>query len=108
MPNRPRTHRVSLPRSSSSKERARFYATEKWKRLRVIILKRDPQCVICGERASKPVDHIDDNYMNNDLSNLRGLCASCHSRRTLHDLRNPQPIPEPPPPRTLPDNYRFV
>lgn len=30
------------------------------------------------------VDHVDGNHANNDLSNLRTLCANCHRMKTFY------------------------
>ncbi len=35
--------------------------------------------------ASLDVDHRDNDPSNNDLSNLVGMCHSCHSRKTRRD-----------------------
>lgn len=108
MPWKPKYHKNKLPRSSSSRERQRFYQSAKWRRLRVVVLKRDVECQLCHERAATIVDHSDNNHMNNDLSNLRGLCASCHGRKTLCDIRGPQTEPAEKPVRQLPEDYKFV
>ena len=70
-----------------------FYHSATWKKLRKLILARDPLCVIClaaGQvTEATQVDHIvprriapDRSY---DSTNLRSICASCHSRRTRQD-----------------------
>lgn len=57
-----------------------------WRRLREVILSRDPLCVCgCGQ-PSTDVDHIDNDPTNNDLDNLAGMAAACHSRKTQADL----------------------
>lgn len=49
---------------------------------RVSIILNHPYCAICGMRVSDgvrlEVDHIDNNPMNNEPSNLQVLCALCN------------------------------
>jgi hypothetical protein len=44
------------------------------------------KCMKCGSEKSISVHHIDKNYFNNDISNLRVLCNSCHSK--IHGREN--------------------
>lgn len=65
-----------------------------WEKVRLIVLREQPICAdpygfhrSCGEVVpSKEVDHIipirTDPSLRLVLENLRGLCKSCHSRRT--------------------------
>ena len=57
-----------------------------WRRIREGVLRANPLCVECEkQRRVTPatvVDHIDGDAMNNDPSNLQGLCAPCHSAKT--------------------------
>jgi 5-methylcytosine-specific restriction endonuclease McrA len=47
----------------------------------------DNKCSLCGwsdrniitDKIPLEVDHIDGNYLNNDIKNLRLLCPNCHS-----------------------------
>lgn len=65
---------------------ARGYGAE-WRRMRLYILARDPRCRMGCGRPSVEVDHITPRSRGGlDLpSNLRGLCKSCHSRKTAGD-----------------------
>ena len=58
-----------------------------WRRLRILILHRDPVCKVCDRRASWEVDHIKPLRLGgtNRWWNLQGLCKPCHSRKTLRE-----------------------
>lgn len=61
----------------------------KWRQLRALFLKRNPKCIGCGGTEMLNVDHIKSVAEAPELrlvwSNLRTLCHSCHSRRTMLD-----------------------
>ncbi|MGH8660021.1 MAG: HNH endonuclease [Gammaproteobacteria bacterium] len=62
----------------------------RWRRLRLLVLARDPVCRICQRAPSTDVDHIIPKRRGgaDDPSNLQGLCSSCHARKTaLTDAR---------------------
>lgn len=67
-----------------SGQRAAQYAGPAWRVRRAIVLRRDPVCTECGDRPSTTAAHIRSRSAGGDdsLSNLRGLCTSCHSRET--------------------------
>lgn len=79
---------TDLPRLSSSQ---RGYGAQ-WQRLRLVILAEQPVCrgfTKDGKRCHEPateVDHIKphkgDMELFWDMTNLQGLCKSCHSRKT--------------------------
>lgn len=55
-----------------------------WRQLRAEVLARDPMCRDCGRAPSKHADHV---IAKRDggadhVSNLRGVCHSCHSAKT--------------------------
>lgn len=85
MPTRPARHRppaarLSDPRPSAS---VRGYGGH-WRRLRLAWLREHPLCFICARCASE-VDHLlaREKGGTDDPSNLRSLCKSCHSRKTV-------------------------
>lgn len=58
-----------------------------WQRLAKQILERDPTCVLCHIRPSEHADHIvpirDAPDRRLDPTNLQGLCARCHGKKTV-------------------------
>ena len=58
-----------------------------WRRLRVMVLREEPICRVCQHEPSTQVDHITAKTKGgtNDRDNLRGICASCHSRKTVKE-----------------------
>lgn len=77
---------------------ARVIRTERWKRVRVEVLKRDNwQCVQCGARGQLEVDHIipvRDGGSEYDPANLQTLCKQCHAVKTRSEVfggRKPDP-----------------
>ena len=42
----------------------------------------------CGEKLVLQLDHIDGNYRNNEVSNLRILCPNCHSQTDTYTGKN--------------------
>lgn len=65
-------------------------SSDAWRRLRAMVLSEQPLCPECEARGiiepATQVHHINDNAMDNSRTNLVGLCASCHSRHTAHDM----------------------
>jgi len=64
------------------------YNTTRWRQVREIVLARDLICVVCREEAANEADHIVAIARGGevwDLSNLQGLCASCHSKKTRRE-----------------------
>jgi 5-methylcytosine-specific restriction enzyme A len=76
-----------------ARERKRFYDSADWKRLRLWILQRNPLCVECS-RPAREVDHIipiADGGKRLDPNNLQAMCKSCHSSKTMGELRKNMP-----------------
>ena len=80
------------PRSEGTwqgKETNAIYHTTRWKRLRLIQLKRHPLCVECNKnsrvKAANVADHIiriTDGGEPYDLNNLQSLCTACHNSKS--------------------------
>lgn len=104
MPRRIPTHQASKPnrkltyamfnRFRADKEDAKFYSCARWKKKRLVVLKRDPLCVVCKAAGrlvpSTIADHIlerkEHPHLAWDLKNLRGVCESCHNSKTRTHL----------------------
>lgn len=60
------------------------------KRLRKLIMSRDPVCQRCGCARDKdsPMDHIipvSQGGAEYDMDNLQGLCKRCHDKKTVRE-----------------------
>ncbi|MFN0133413.1 MAG: HNH endonuclease [Phycisphaerales bacterium] len=73
-------------RTTTGSSTSRGYGSV-WRRLRKLVLARDPFCMACHRNPSKHVDHIKAkaNGGTDDMGNLRGLCERCHMRKTAKD-----------------------
>ena len=80
-----------------------WYDKAHWrKKLKPLVLARDPVCKTCGRYPSTHADHIKphkgDWTLFCDMANLQGLCASCHSKKTAGEdggFGNAQRRPKP-------------
>lgn len=82
------------PKAWTTLEHKSFYDSRQWKVLREICLANDPFCVHCLSRGvhsiSTVADHkiaINDGGSMTDLSNLQGLCASCHNSKSSNEAK---------------------
>tara|TARA_R110002020_G_scaffold81777_3_gene202836 strand:- start:1214 stop:1510 length:297 start_codon:yes stop_codon:yes gene_type:complete len=71
-----------------------FYRKAPWKKLRRIILDKNPLCVYCLKddivKPAQVVDHIipiKKGGADLDESNLQGLCHKCHNKKTYDENR---------------------
>ncbi len=86
---RPKSATVDGMRPSAAK---RGY-DRRWQRTRSLKLAQHPFCEDCETigivRAAEEVDHIDGKgplgERGHDLTNLRALCKSCHSKKTARE-----------------------
>lgn len=100
MPRRTPTFRPRRrgPDRSRPTAAARGYCTAVWQRLRLAVIARDGGiCQLCyrlvqGDHRDAHIDHIVPKAAGgrDELSNLRLLHASCHSRRTAAYGRSPR------------------
>lgn len=72
-----------LDKERSSRRDRKFYGTSLWQKAREAALQREPICLSCNRRVATEVDHVDNNRYNLKPDNLRSLCKSCHSRKTV-------------------------
>lgn len=83
-------HADREPRRTWSPDRPppekRGYGTA-WRKLRKIILHRDPICRVCGIAPATEVDHVTPLAAGGDNSdeNLRGICEDCHGRKSARE-----------------------
>jgi 5-methylcytosine-specific restriction protein A len=76
-----RKRRAARPRHS-------FYSSPEWKKIRGRYVRLHPVCEEPGcVSASVEVHHVDDDTTNNDDSNLRAVCKSCHGKINLQPFR---------------------
>ncbi len=68
------------------------YKTARWIALALRIRKRDPLCKVCGNKATRIVDHVVPARLwvarGNDFwdeTNLQGLCVGCHNAKTRRE-----------------------
>jgi 5-methylcytosine-specific restriction protein A len=62
-----------------------IYHSTRWRRLRLIVLARDPVCRMCGQEASTDADHVVPITRGGakwNLDNLQGFGPSCHAKKT--------------------------
>ena len=73
-------------RSKFAEEYRHLYNNARWRRLRKIILARDPICVVCERSPATVADHKKDHKgdisLFYDPENLRGVCKECHDKKT--------------------------
>jgi 5-methylcytosine-specific restriction protein A len=87
--DRPEDRHREYNRTRRNKQCRAFYHSAAWLKLRGIQLRRHPFCEVCQDEdylepatvADHRIEISRDWSLRLTLSNLRSLCASCHSRR---------------------------
>ena len=89
-----RDNRTKAEKNKSWGGDTSFYKSAPWRKLRRIILNRNPLCVCCLDeghtKAADVVDHITPIKQGGeklDESNLQSLCHKCHNRKTYYENR---------------------
>ena len=75
---------VAKPYRSRRVGRDSLYATPQWRKLRKLIIQRDPVCTWCGVKPSTQADHVmhvPDNARFYDPTIIVGACRSCNMQR---------------------------
>ncbi len=87
-----RDHQRKIIKPEVKKESDKLYSTKDWKQTRIKVLYRDPLCVVClSQKIYTEAAHVDHiiraTHCGNpfDLSNLMGICQSCHSSKTIYE-----------------------
>ena len=76
-------------RGEESRNRISIYKTKRWKQIRMIVIREQPICATPG--CNSPSDHVDHiisiarGGAVYERENLQGLCASCHSKKTINE-----------------------
>lgn len=69
-----------------------FYHTSRWRILRKEVLSEFWKCIRCENTFNLQIDHIFEVENNEELffwkPNLRPLCISCHTTKTMRDKNN--------------------
>jgi 5-methylcytosine-specific restriction endonuclease McrA len=76
-------------RSDESGTELSFYTNARWRRLRKWKLADTTLCEQCS-RVAQEVDHIQPIRDGGDpyaIDNLQSLCKSCHSKKTVQDIK---------------------
>lgn len=86
-----------IDRERDRDETRALYRTPRWRRLRPLVLDRDPYCVRCLAKdppirtPSTTANHIkkakDYPELFFDINNLEGVCAPCHSSEIQSEER---------------------
>jgi 5-methylcytosine-specific restriction protein A len=77
--------------SHDSRSHDPYYQTKEWKALRLQLLNSEPLCAECAKQGrvtpATVADHIIPREQGGSdlLSNLQGLCSSCHNKKSAKE-----------------------
>lgn len=78
------------PGRQQSPEQRKFYSSTRWRRLSQLVRKQEPFCSVCKAKPSTQVHHRDNDWSNNERSNLAGICGECHQTASGKQHRRKQ------------------
>lgn len=74
------------------KSNSHIYKSRQWRKLREIILHKQPICVMCEQKnrytTANTIDHIIPINKGGSVwsfNNLQALCSSCHNKKSARD-----------------------
>ncbi len=92
--NKPLYNIVVKPNGQWSSNSDTFYHTQRWRKLRQLVLKSNPLCVECTKHKRITIatvaDHIQPVRLGGetwDINNLQGLCESCHNIKSSKESK---------------------
>lgn len=94
MVERLRPRRAKLPKLMVLTTSEEIYATERWKRLSMVLRARHPVCQQCGLDLTTEVHHVTPieqaPHLAFEPSNLLCLCRQCHQQQHGLPCRTPR------------------
>ena len=79
--------RFNFQNKTITSDRAKFYQSAKYKRLRAEFLQEHPICAMCRENKATEIHHMGEEYWNEedfyDTSMWTQLCHQCHSKVSI-------------------------
>ena len=84
-----RKHRAFV---GMDKSNSHLYKTRQWRKLREMVLHKQPICVMCEQKkiytTANTIDHILPINKGGavwSMDNLQALCSSCHNKKSARD-----------------------
>lgn len=74
------------------KSNSHIYNSRQWRKLRQMVLHKQPICVMCEQKnrytTANTIDHIQSINKGGaiwSMNNLQALCSSCHNKKSARD-----------------------